>query len=614
MINQTSKVLLKDDGALDASKRQACFSRNDTVYFSAQPIMKIATILYSAFLVVALLGFITSTDALSAEATSSAQSELTGAEVVAESNSAQEAEASSEAWQTFETLFEVINQSKKDLTKLRTKLGEVKDDPEREKIRNEIELAQANIMSLQQAWEMWATGGVDMELFLPKKEEKFDWRQEIQAVFEPIVVELQRLTERPRKIERLRTEQAFFQQQLDAATAALKNIDDYKAKAPPGDLQGAFSQLESNWHKRHEGIKSRLTLINLQLDELLSSNSLADEKTGTALKKLLMGRLVNLLLALLAASLTYGILRMINKIYVRLITRTGRRRPFLARAAHLSFILLSVILALLAAVAVLYLRGDRILLGLLLIALVGAALTLQRTLPAFMKEAKVLLNIGPVREGQRLMYNGLPWKVQALNMYSTLVNPELSGGKLLVPLNVLTELNSRSYDENEPWFPTRENDFVLLSDQTYGRVVIQTPELVKMRVLGSDKTYAVDMFLSNNPQNLTQHGFAITIRFGIDYQHQAMATSKIKQKLDGILATHLKQSKWGDHLQDFFVEFDEAAASSLNFYIYALFSGEVADAYFRIRRTLQSLAVDACNDNGWVIPFNQMTVHLEQND
>ena len=569
--------------------------------------MKLTTILFSTLLV-----FIASTGALSAQKESS-QTESTGAEVAAASDSTQAPETTSETWRSFETLFDVIIQSKKDLAELRSKLGKAKDDTEREKILSDIELAQSNIESLQQAWEMWATGGVDMELFLPKKEEKFDWRQEIHAVFEPIVVELQRLTERPRKIERLRTEQAFFQQQLDAATAALKNIDDYKGKAPSRDLRGAFNELESNWRKRHDGIKSRLTLINLQLDELLSSDNLIDERTSETLKKLLSGSLVNLLLALLAASLTYGVLRMINKIYVRLITRTGQRRPFLARAAHLSFILLSVILALLAAIAVLYLRGDRILLALLLIALIGAALTLQRTLPAFMKEAKVLLNIGPVREGQRLIYNGLPWKVQALNMYSTLINPELNGGKLLLPLRALTELNSRPYDATEPWFPTRENDFVLLNDQTYGRVVLQTPEMVQLRVLGSDKTYPVDAFLSSNPQNLSQHGFAIIVKFGIDYQHQTMVTGEIKQKLESYLATHLKESKWSERLKEFFVEFDEAAASSLNFFIYASFSGEAADSYFRIRRTLQSLAVDACNANGWVIPFNQMTVHIEGN-
>ena len=573
--------------------------------------MKFTTILFSA-----LLGFFASADLLPAPTASpptvSPPTQPAADAAAAASDATQAAEVNSETWRSFEALFDVITQSKKDLAALRTELGKSRDDTERGKILNDIELMQSNIESLQQAWEMWATGGVDMELFLPKKEEKFDWRQEVQAVFEPIVVELQRLTERPRKIERLRTEQAFFQQQLAAAAAALKNIDDYKGKAPSADLQGAFNDLESNWRKRHEGIKSRLTLINLHLEDLRSSDRLIDKRTSETLKKLLSGSLVNLLLALLAASLTYGVLRMFNKIYVRLITRSGKQRPFLARAAHLSFILLSVILALLAAVAVLYVRGDRVLMGLLLIALIGAALTLQRTLPAFMKEARVLLNIGPVREGQRLVYNGLPWKVQALNMYSTLVNPELSGGKLVLPLKVLTELNSRPYDEAEPWFPTRENDYVLLSDQTYGRVVLQTPELVQLQVLGADKTYPVDAFLSSNPQNLSRRGFAVVIRFGIDYQHQALVTGEIKQQFEGYLATHFKTSKLSAHLKEFFVEFDEAAASSLNFLIYASFSGEAADAYFRIRRSVQTLAVDACNANGWVIPFNQMTVHLEQ--
>jgi hypothetical protein len=568
--------------------------------------MKFTTILISALLV-----FIISSNSLVAQE-EPAQAGAAANESATASDSTKAAELSSETWRSFEALFDVINQSKNDLANLRTKLGMAKDETEREKINSEIVLTQSNIESLQEAWEMWATGGVDMELFLPKKEEKFDWREEVQAVFEPLVVELQRLTERPRKIERLRTEQAFFQQQLEAAAAALNNIDDYKGKAPSADLQGAFNDLESNWRKRHDSIKSRLTLINLQLEDLLSSDGLVDKRTGETLKKILTGSLVNLLLALLAAGITYGVLRMINKVYIRLITRSGRRRPLLARVAHLSFILLSVVLALLVATTVLYLRGDRILLGLLLIALIGAALTLQRTLPAFLKEARVLLNIGPVREGQRLIYNGLPWKVQALNMYSTLVNPELSGGKLLLPLRVLTELNSRPYDASEPWFPTRENDYVLLNDQTYGRVILQTPEMVQLRVLGTDKTYPVDAFLSSNPRNLSQQGFAIIVKFGIDYQHQGMVTGEIKQKFEDYLSTHLKESKWSEHMQEVFVEFDEAAASSLNYFIYAAFSGEAADSYFRIRRTLQSLAVDACNANGWVIPFSQMTVHLEQ--
>lgn len=560
-----------------------------------------------AFLFFGLLLLLASNGAFSAKTESDNETNVAG------TDTRQVSEVSSETWRSFEALFDVISQSKQDLDNLRRKVVQARDNIEREKIEKEIKLAESNIESLQQAWEMWATGGVDMELFLPRKEERFDWREEIQAVFEPVIVELQRLTERPRKIERLRTEQAFFKQQLDAASAALKNIDDYKSKAPSGNLKGAFKELEASWRKRHDGIKSRLAVIEIQLEDLSSSDHIIDKKTGETLRNILTGSLLNLLLAIIAAVSAYVVLRLVNKLYIRLITRSGRQRPLVARVAHLSFILLSVIFAILAAVTVLYLRGDRILLALMLIALIGAALTLQRTLPAFMKEARILLNIGPVREGQRLIYNGIPWKVQAINMYSTLINPELIGGKMMLPLKALTDLHSRPYEANEPWFPTRENDFVLLDDQTYGSVALQTPELVTLRVLGSDKTYSVDSFLGANPQNLSRCGFAIIVKFGIDYQHQGLVTGEIRRQLEEYISSRLRESMWARHLQEFFVEFDEAAASSLNFTIYALFNGKAAESYFRIRRSLQSFAVDACNANGWVIPFTQMTVHLEKN-
>jgi small-conductance mechanosensitive channel len=516
----------------------------------------------------------------------------------------------SDTWRNFENLFNTINEAEKNLDSLRQQLREAKSDAERERIRSDMDLLDANIDSLRLAWEMWATGGVDLQMFSPQKEEKFDWRQEMQSAFEPIVMELRRLTERPRKMERLRSEQSFYQQRLAAADAALQNIVEFKNSAPSPDLVKAFGGLESRWRKRQDEIKNQLALINLQLEELQAPNRPTEERATEALKALLSERFVNLLLAVLAAGLTYSVLQMINRLYMRMMMHRGRRRPFLARVAHLSFMLISVVLALLAGMAVLYVRGDWILLGLLLIVLMGAALTLQRTLPAFIKEAKVLLNLGPVREGERVIYNGLPWKVQSLNMYSTLVNPALRGGSVMLPAGDLISLISRRYDEGEPWFPTRENDFVVLSDGSYGRVVLQTPESVQMRVAGALRTYPVSAFLGSNPQNLSLSGFAVAVKFGIDYQHQSAVTAEIRAKFEDYLGARLRQSAFGGFLTDFFVEFDEAAASSLNLFIWAAFAGDAAESYYRIRRLVQRLAVDACNANGWVIPFNQMTVHL----
>jgi hypothetical protein len=106
-------------------------------------------------------------------------------------------------------------------------------------------------------------------------------------------------------------------------------------------------------------------------------------------------------------------------------------------------------------------------------------------LPRFMTEARMLLDMGPVREGERVLFNGISWQVKALNMYSILVNPELQGGLLRLPLSELSGMISRPDDPEEPWFPTRKGDFVMLNDGTFGQVLLQTPEVVQLKHVGS---------------------------------------------------------------------------------------------------------------------------------
>ena len=517
---------------------------------------------------------------------------------------------SDESWRNFENLVKTINEAQQELAVLRKQLQQARDDTERERLRAEVNRASEDIDSLQSAWEMWATGGVDMQMFTPKPEEKFDWRAELQSVFEPIVVELRRLTERPRKIERLRSEQAFFQQRVAAAEAAVRNLVDYKNKAPTPELQDAFAGLESRWSKRRDELQNRLALVEFELQELLSPDKPAEQRAGDALQTLLSGRFLNLLLALAAAASVYGVLWLGNRLYTQYLVRGERRRPFIARVIHLVYLVTAALLALFAAMSVLYVRGDWILLGLLLIMVVAAAVTLQRSLPAYLKEAKLLLNLGPVREGERVLYRGLPWKVQALNMYSVLVNPLLRGGRLRLPLTELDTLVSRPQDPEEVWFPTRENDIVMLADGTFGRVVQQTPELVQLKVGAALRNYPVAAYLDAQPQNLSQEGFGVSIKFSIDYRHQAEATTTIREQLREYIGKGLAQDALSAHMKDYFVEFDTAATSSLDFVIGASYSGEAAEGYYTLRRLLQRLALEAANLYGWVIPFTQMTVHL----
>lgn len=221
----------------------------------------------------------------------------------------------------------------------------------------------------------------------------------------------------------------------------------------------------------------------------------------------------------------------------------------------------------------------------------------------------MMLNLGPVREGERIHFHGVSWHVKAMNFYATLINPMLQGGVLRVPVRELVGYQSRGFDANEPWFPSHVGDYVILDDGTYGKVIAQTPEIVDMLVLGAVKHYSVSDFIAHSPRNLTAQGFTLTIPFGLDYQYQADIVDVVPKLLEKALQDGVAGSDVGRCLGSLSVEFSQAGASSLDLLIIASFTGEAADRYFKIQRLLQRLSVETCNTNGWTIPFNQITVH-----
>jgi hypothetical protein len=96
-------------------------------------------------------------------------------------------------------------------------------------------------------------------------------------------------------------------------------------------------------------------------------------------------------------------------------------------------------------------------------------------LPKFYDDAKLLLNIGEIREGERIVFDGIPWRIDSLSFFTVLKNDHLRGGRLRLPVRRLAGLHSRAVAENELWFPTEEGDWIDLPDLGHARVVSQTP-------------------------------------------------------------------------------------------------------------------------------------------
>ena len=174
----------------------------------------------------------------------------------------------------------------------------------------------------------------------------------------------------------------------------------------------------------------------------------------------------------------------------------------------------------------------------------------------------------------------------------------------------MLSLVSRPYRDDEPWFPTATGDWVMMSDGAIGQVLRQTPEIVQIKTKGTVQTHATTNFLAKEPRNLSE-GFGVAITFGIDYRHQDISTTNVEKILKQSIEKALQQSEAGKHLQDILVEFKDAGASSLNYLIYITMRGTGAEYYFALCRIIQRICVDTCNEHGWVIPFNQLTIHTD---
>ena len=210
------------------------------------------------------------------------------------------------------------------------------------------------------------------------------------------------------------------------------------------------------------------------------------------------------------------------------------------------------------------------------------------------------------------MYAGLPWQVMSLNILTVLRNPALEG-VIRLPLDVMTTMVSRPSLRTELWFPTQKHDYILLPDRTFGQVIVQTPELVELSVKGGmSLTIPTAEFFSMSVMNLSRNKtFGIAVTFGFDYSLQHLSLKTIPETLKaGVLARLAEQGyDCGKDITNVLVELASAGASSLDFLIYTHVSCAKAADYFAIERLVQQTCVQVANEQQWLIPFPQLTLH-----
>ncbi len=502
-----------------------------------------------------------------------------------------------------------VEELKQEVNRKEEELQLVKTENQKARILKELADLNGRIESLMRDFGRIATG-VSLDAFTAKPRQHFDWREQLQEVLGPIVKELQSMTAHPREIEKLRGEAAFYEDQIATAKGAIQNVQRFIGETQDQELLIRLQGVEKDWRQREQQLSSQLTVVGYQLREKLKEQKPFLESFQNLMKGFFKSRGKNLLFAIFAFVLVLFLFRFLYRLIYRFspLHKSGER-TFYTRLTDLIYYAASFLDATGASLLVLYAAADWVLLSIAALFLLGIFWTARQTLPKFWTEAKFLLNLGTVREDERVVYHGIPWKVQSLNFHTQLVNPQLKGGVLRLPLRELMDLRSRPYDPAERWFPCKESEWVMLADGTLGQVTMQTPEMVELTLIGgSRKTYPTAEFLKQDPNNISA-GFRLTTTFRLDYQHQSESTREIPEKLKEAVWHELKKEGFAKKILNVSVEFKEAQSSSLDLAILVDVGEKAGRHYDKLTRTIPRIAVEASNEYGWVIPFPQMTLH-----
>jgi len=482
------------------------------------------------------------------------------------------------------------------------------DEVDRKKLEEQIAGLQQRIRELTEAFEKTAADGLSLRSLEVADDSEFDWRAELVQIAQPVLDSLRDATDKPRRIAELRTSIELHRRQLLVASRALDALAQLDRQPAPPAVVERLAGVAASWRQRHDEINHALEASRDELRFLQAEKSRLLETMGASAYEFILGRGLTLLSALVAGVFLWYVLRMLR----RLVSGHRRPAPGRARAARTRLLLygyhlLSIVLVTLAVLSVFYVRGDVLLLSLAIIALIMLALGVWRFLPGYILEVRLLLNAGAARQGERLIYQGLPFKIDSLNLYSELRNPDLEG-IVRLPLAALAQLASRP-DTGEPWFPCRVGDYLLLSNGDFGQVLQQTVERVCIKVLGSPVEFATPDFLQLNPRNLSRDGFGVIVVFGIDYRHQDIALDRVPETFRSALEQAFTDAGFADDLKNLQVEFKAAGSSSLDYLIFATMDGNSAASYYAIERLIQRTCVAVCETHDWVIPFPQLSVH-----
>ena len=509
----------------------------------------------------------------------------------------------------------IISLQHKILKDLRAKLDQNPTQLTKIALEGQVAESEKILKNAEVAFESIVTGGLDLENFKEVPDQSFDWQSDLIEIIQPIFQSLKDLTEQPRAIERIRKTIEFYQQNLSEVENSILKIEEWSQAEVDRATRGQIQTIQEDWRKRKAEAQRNLELFQLQLRNLQIRQESIWTSVWSAFGAFLTGRGLNLMLAVLATmAVWFGMRTFLRFMVPKEGVDEFQTRSQYSRVLFYTYRILMMMASTAVFLIVLYVTGDWLLLGLALLILAGIAIGLKKYLPQFLAEAKLLLNLGAVREGEMVTYEGVPWIVKSINIYSHLVNPVLEGGELRMPLGEMSQLISQPIAEDEPWFPSNLHDYILLPDGSFGQVVIQTPEFVQIKSREMIRTFLVSDYLNLGIKNLSMGAFACVGNFGISLEHQEICLDLVPNAFERSVGLFIDQNGLQPFLEELSVELSSIQSGSIQYFLHVRMKSPAAKYYWKILRIMQQACVATCNSERWKVENPDITFQVPPPD
>jgi len=469
-------------------------------------------------------------------------------------------------------------------------------------IENEIETLTIRLQNLGKDYSIAITG-IDTSGFFQKKINVRPLNEELIDIITPIVRSFKGLMGGTQRIAKINDEITYYEShiiQIKDGIAKTKQVyntlSDSIAKERSHEILKFWEQQEKEFATRLN--VTRHHLIDEEMKGQKGPSGFSSFIRGTG-KNILLVLLIVFVISLLSRSLQ----RFINKVSP---LHKSKKHIFGANLIDLGLRLLTSILILGAAMYVLLLLNDWVLLGFLFIFILGIIWSAKDNLVTYGKELQLLLNAGSIRQNERVIYKGIPYYVEKIGIFSYLNNPLLTGGRIRLPMKELLGMNSRLYDETESLFPTSKGDWIRI-DGSLRQIQDQTPEYVTIiSKAGSPRTFSTTSFLTQNFINLSKARFDVAFLLNIESKHYNSVrdggTELIKLRIEKFIDANGYEN--GDLISTPYVAIWTIASSSFGVLVHITVPPELASSFKGINALIKQATAEVAQEQDWWSPFS----------